>query len=210
MSCSGGVRRCLTGFIIVGLAAILAACGSSGPSSTGSASATSSSAATTTSSTSASATSTTARGKSKSPASASSSAPASASSPVRARFGLAKCFRSHGIDVPNPTSTGQLTAAGRQALGHYSRTRIRSALRDCRAYAAQAFHTLSPAQRAQTVKFAQCLRSHGIKLPNPTLKSVGSFAFRQAVRSVDRSSPAFHSALAACRSLAPQFGRSGG
>jgi hypothetical protein len=113
--------------------------------------------------------------------------------------------------VPNPTSSGQLTAAGRRALQKYPRTRIRAAFRACRAYAARAFGgpSLSSAQRTQLVKFAGCLRSHGVKIPPLTFKGNGLVAFRLAFRNVDRTSSSFRSALSACRHLVPHFLHSG-
>jgi len=81
---------------------------------------------------------------------------------------------------------------------------------------AQAFPqlNLSPAQRAQVqqqlVKFAQCMRSHGIDIPDPTTNGTGGFGFRRSFGSVDRNSPAFQAANKACASLRPRFGRGGG
>jgi hypothetical protein len=59
------------------------------------------------------------------------------------------------------------------------------------------------------VKFAQCMRSHGVNIPDPGSTAGGGFGFRQAFRALDRNSPAFQSALTACQSLRPRFGRRG-
>ncbi len=198
----------LTAGTLLGLTVALAACGSSGPSS--GRPGTTSSPATTASLTSP------ARASSKAAASAKAKAPASTSSSVRpspkalsARIQLARCFRSHGINLPDPTSTGQLTAAGVRALQNLPRTEIRSVFKDCHAYAAQAFAPpkLTPAQGAQLhqqlVKFAQCIRSHGLKIGNPTSNDR---RLAEAFPGVDPSSPAFQSAYSACRSLIPNFG----
>ena len=153
---------------------------------------------------------------SSSPASTSfGSSSSSSSSRFQARLNLAKCFRSHGLNVPDPSSTGGF-GAGFRALQNYPRAQIRSVLQECRAYAVQAFPALNltPAQRAQAqqqlVKFAQCMRSHGLNGARSTVNSGGTFGFRQAFRALDRNSPAFQSALSACRSLRPHFGRFGG
>ena len=76
---------------------------------------------------------------------------------------------------------------------------------------------LTPAQRAQVqqqlVKFAECMRSHGVNVPDPTFNGSGSgrgFGFGGGFRSIDRNSPAFQSALKACQSLRPRFGRGAG
>ena len=162
---------------LVGLVAVLAACGSSAPAST-------------------------------------SLGSSSSSSRFQARVALAKCLRAHGLNVPDPSPTGGGGGAFR-ALQNYPRTQLQSAFAQCRAYAVQAIPalSLSPAQRAQfqqqLVRFAQCMRSHGVNVPDPTVNSGGGFGFRQAFRSLDRNSPAFQSALSACRTLRPRFGRFG-
>ena len=59
------------------------------------------------------------------------------------------------------------------------------------------------------LKFSTCMRSHGVNVPDPTFNSGGSFGFRQAFRALDRNSPNFQSALTACRTDRPRFGRFG-
>jgi hypothetical protein len=138
----------------------------------------------------------------------------------QARLNLAKCFRAHGINVPDPSSGGGTAGGGGggvfRALRTYPQAQVQSATQACRQYFAQAFPrlNLSPAQRAQVqqqlVKFAQCMRSHGVNIPDPTFNANGGFGFRQAFGSVDRNSPAFQSASTACRSLRPNLGGRGG
>jgi hypothetical protein len=174
------VRRLLTTFALLGLVAGVAACGSSSPAST-------------------------------------SLGSASFNSPARfqARLKLAECFRSHGLNVPDPSPTGGV-GAGLRALQNYPQSQIRTVLQECHSDAVQAFPALnlSPAERAQLqqelVKFAECMRSHGVNIPDPTNNGGGAFGFRQAFRAVDRNSPAFRSALTACRSTLPRRGRFGG
>jgi hypothetical protein len=136
----------------------------------------------------------------------------------QARLSLAKCFRSHGINVPDPSTSGGAAGGGGgglfRQLRNYSQAQINSARQACQQYFAQAFPraNLSPAQQAQfrqqIVKFAQCMRSHGVNVPDPTTNGNG-FGFRQTFRSIDRNSPAFQSAAKACNSLRPRFGRGG-
>jgi hypothetical protein len=148
----------------------------------------------------------------------SSSSATSSGAQFQARLNLAKCFRSHGVNVPDPSSGGGVAGGGDvfRILRNYSRAQIQAAAQACRKYFAQAFPrlNLSPAQRAQLqhqlTKFARCMRSHGVNVPDPTFNNGGGFGFRQGFKSVDRNSPAFKSALAACQSLRPRFGRGGG
>jgi hypothetical protein len=133
----------------------------------------------------------------------------------QARLNLAKCFRAHGINVPDPTSGGAVPEGALRDLRSYPQSQVQAATQACRQYIAQAFPqlNLTPAQRAQIqrqlVKFAECMRSHGVDIPDPTFNGTG-FGFRGAFGSVDRNSPAFQSALTACRSLRPRFGGRGG
>jgi hypothetical protein len=149
---------------------------------------------------------------------AASSSSTTSSARYEARLNLAKCFRAHGINVPDP-SPGAGPAGGGgvfRALRNYPQSEIQSATRACRQYMAQAFprFNLTPAQRAQVqqqlVRFAECMRSHGVNIPDPTFNGTGGFGFRRGFGSVDRNSPVFQSALKACQSLRPQFGRGGG
>jgi hypothetical protein len=178
-------RAITTGLIVLALGLAVAACGSSTASSSD-------------------------------PAASASVTPSSTQ--FQARLNLAKCFRAHGINVPDPSSGGGVAGGGGvfRILRNYSQSEIQAASQACRQYFAQAFPrlNLSPAQRAQVqqqlVKFAQCMRSHGVNIPDPTFNAGGLFGFRRAFGSVDRNSPAFQSALSACRSLRPRFGRPGG
>ncbi|MGI8904798.1 MAG: hypothetical protein ACR2IP_14345 [Solirubrobacteraceae bacterium] len=135
----------------------------------------------------------------------------------QARLNLAKCFRSHGVNVPDPSTGGGPAGGGGifRSLRNYPQAQIQSARTACRQYISQAFPrlNLSPAQRAQfqqqAVKFAQCMRSHGIDIPDPTSNGGGGSGFGRALRSVDRNSPAFKTASTTCASLRPRLGRRG-
>jgi hypothetical protein len=135
----------------------------------------------------------------------------------QARLNLAKCFRAHGLNVPDPSPGGGAAGGGGvfRELRQYSQAQVTSARQACQQYFAQAFPrlNLSPAQQAQfrqqLVKFAECMRSHGVNVPDPSTTTGGGFGFARQFRSVDRNSPAFQSAAKACASLRPRFGRGG-
>jgi hypothetical protein len=151
--------------------------------------------------------------------SSSNSSASATGSRFQARVNLAKCARAHGINVPDPSPGGGAGAGIGRVLRQYSQAQVNTALQACRPYLAKAFpqFNLTPAQRAQVqqqlVKFAQCMRSHGVNVPDPTFNGSGSgrgFGFGGGFRSIDRNSPAFQSALKACQSLRPRFGRGAG
>ncbi len=141
----------------------------------------------------------------------------------QARLNLAKCFRAHGINVPDPSSGGGPAGGGGlfRVLRNYSQAQVTAARQACQKYFAAAFPrlNLSPQQQAQLrqqlVKFAGCMRSHGVNVPDPTFNGngagggAGGFGFGQGFRSSQRNSPAFQTALKACQSLRPRFGRGG-
>ncbi len=149
-------------------------------------------------------------------ASASGSAGGTSGAQYQARLNLAKCFRSHGLNVPDPTS-GTGGGGVFRSLRDYPQAKVQAAMQACRSYFSQAFTrpNLTPAQRQQAqqrlVKFAQCMRSHGVNIPDPTPGGAGGgFGFARQFGSVDRNSPAFQAASKACASLRPRFGRGGG
>jgi hypothetical protein len=133
-----------------------------------------------------------------SPAGAGSYASQTASSKQLQQF--AQCMRSHGLgNFPDPTGNGQFfvpTSVLRSA-------QYNSALQACRSLAPPAFgggSGPSIQQQNQALKFAQCMRSHGVpKFPDPTF-SGGQAHLPQTV---DLKSPQVQPALEACRALLP-------
>jgi hypothetical protein len=153
--------------------------------------------------------------------SSASTSGATSGTQFQARLSLAKCFRAHGINVPDPSSGGGAAGGGGifRELRNYPQAQVTAARQACSQYFAKAFPqlNLTPAQRAQVqqqlVKFAECMRSHGVDIPDPTFNGSGAgrgFGFRRAFGSVDRNSPAFQSASKACQSVRPRFGPGGG
>jgi hypothetical protein len=156
-------------------------------------------------------------GSSAAPSSASSS---TSSSRYQARLSLAKCLRSHGLNVPDPSPNGGPAAggAGGGAGGGFralrSQPNFNSAMQACAKYraAASPFANQSPQQRAQfqqgLVKFAQCMRAHNINLPDPSASAGGGPGVFSQIPQSERSSPAFQTAMQACSSNLP-FRRGG-
>src|SRR5437660_3511581 len=78
---------------------------------------------------------------------------ASTGAQFQARLNLAKCFRAHGINVPDPSPGGGPAGGGGlfRVLRQYPQAQINTARQACQQYIRQAFPqlNLSPAQRAQ-------------------------------------------------------------
>lgn len=155
-------------------------------------------------------------GSSSASTTTSSAAASGTSSSVnyRARLNLAKCLRSHGLNVPDPSPNGGVPGGGEALQNIRNQPNFQAAMQACNQYVKQAFPrlNLSPAQRAQfqkdAVKFAQCMRAHHVDIPDPTTQPGGGFGLRAAIPDSERNSPAFQSALQTCRSNLP-FRRGG-
>lgn len=163
----------------------------------------------------------TACGSSSAPSTASASTAAgsgaSSSSAYQARLNFAKCMRSHGVNVPDPSANGGPAAGAGGGLFRQLRSNpnFQSASQACAQYRRRAFGfaNITPAQRAQLqqdlVKFAQCMRAHNIDVPDPTSSGGGGFRIFRQIPSSERNSPQFRSAVQACSTNLP-FRRGGG
>lgn len=135
----------------------------------------------------------------------------SSSSTYQARLNLAKCLRSHGLNVPDPSPNAGPAGGGGGGIFRSARSNpnFQSAMQACAQYRRQAtpFANASPAQRAQfqqdLVKFAECMRSRNIDIPDPTTSAGGGFGIFRQIPSSERNSPAFRTALQACSTNLP-------
>jgi hypothetical protein len=86
---------------------------------------------------------------------------------------------------------------------------LQAAQRDCASLlpAGQQQQTtgqFTPQQVAQLLKYARCMRSHGIlNFPDPTSKGLGG------LNGIDMNSPQFQSASRVCQPLMPAIGGNG-
>jgi hypothetical protein len=98
---------------------------------------------------------------------ASSSSRSSPASPLA----LAQCMRNHGIhDFPDPDSSGNFDLGGGSDLNPNNPS-YQAAARACRSLGSAgkaSAASLSPQQIAAVVRFAECMRSHGVdNYPDP-------------------------------------------
>ena len=112
-----------------------------------------------------------AAGCSSSPSSATSASTPSAGSTVAQAVAYTQCMRSHGVpEYPEPDSGGQLQKIGSGQQVGVSDARLNTASNACQSL--WPYQASTPAQRQQELtddlKFAQCMRSHGVPtLPDP-------------------------------------------
>jgi hypothetical protein len=176
--------------LAAGLAAggALAACGSSSPTSTvaavGSSTATTSTAA---------------------PAAGGSGAPSAADNAKLVKF--SQCMRSHGVpDFPDPTGGRLLLQSKKGSSGslHPDSPQFKAASQACKSLSPAGLgsgQTVSPQVQAQALKFARCMRSHGVpSFPDPSFTGGG---IRIQAPGTNLSSPAFKRAQQECGSLLP-------
>lgn len=176
----------------------LAACGGGGPASPGVAGA-------------AAAPSASASTPSASAAAGGSSAGRSQGSRTAQGLAYAQCMRSHGVtSFPDPVTTGQAFKVGLSGLDPNS-PQFQSAQDACRPLA-PSFQPNPAAQQQELdrdLKYAQCMRAHGISISDPTQGS-GGFVEGPQVAPSEMGTPQYQSAQQACQSDLGTEGEGGG
>jgi hypothetical protein len=125
---------------------------------------------------------------------------------------FAKCMREHGLDVSTPTgASGAIRIGGKGKPGNIHQ--LEAAQQACKAYQPKGpKQNLSPqekvAREEQVLKFAKCMREHGIEVHASTADGgvgikVQSQAGTGGPRGPNPESPAFQAAQKACQRLLP-------
>jgi hypothetical protein len=130
-----------------------------------------------------------------------SASPTASLSAEDAQLKFAQCMRENGVDLPDPGS-GDRSAL---RLGKSTdRTKLQGALKNCKQWL-QAGGRLpdlkDPKVRDQFVKFAQCMREHGVDIPDPGPDG----QFKLPTGGIDRG--ALKKAREACKADLPGVGR---
>jgi hypothetical protein len=151
----------------------------------------------------------------------------STASKEQALLNFAKCMRSNGVNIPDPTldANGNVrfsrpqTAAGATPAPD-QRQKFETARTACQKYLKGITLGFSQADRTKLqdtlVKYAQCMRAHGVNMPDPNLSNFRPGATPPSPGSggpfgnIDRNSPAFQKANQACRSIFASAGLPGG
>jgi hypothetical protein len=120
-------------------------------------------------------------------------------------------MREHGIDVPDPGEGGALRVGPGPGDSPDSE-KFREAEQACRKHLRGIRPAeVSPEQREeferQATRFAQCMREHGIDMPDPEVDGAGGGLRQRLAGGVNPNSPRFGEAEEACRKHAPRGGR---
>jgi hypothetical protein len=119
---------------------------------------------------------------------------------------FSRCMRSNGvINYPDPDSSGVIPKESSQQLGVASST-FQSAQDACQRLLPNGGNGPNQAElrqeRAQGLRFAQCMRTHGVALPDPD--SSGRIP-DPASGGIDQGSPQFEAANQACGEYRPPY-----
>jgi hypothetical protein len=127
---------------------------------------------------------------------------------------FAQCMREHGVDMPDPTVNGRQGVvkfgspgaaidkakldAAQKACQHFIDSVVQGQKRD-----------IDPAEQAKmrdrALKFAQCMREHGVNMPDPEFQPGGRVT--QQMAGGDPNDPKFQNAQNACAKDLPKGGK---
>jgi hypothetical protein len=120
---------------------------------------------------------------------------------------FARCMREHGVNVPDPRAGQPLrfTSSNPPAM--------EAAQNACKRY--RAGQEISPAEKTArlegALKFARCMRAHGVQIPDPSTSGGGvGIKISGGPGSVNPSSPTFQAAQTACQGLLGKGAPKGG
>ena len=153
-------------------------------------------------------------------------APKSKAKAEDAMLAFARCMRDHGIDMPDPDTSGggpgvvtfkapASASAGGDAPDLDS-TKFKDANEACRKLLGDAGpQNMSPKQQQeaqdQALAFSRCMRDHGVNMPDPTFGSDGMVSMKiDGGSGIDPSDPKFEAAQQACGSAFGPKGAKGG
>jgi hypothetical protein len=117
-----------------------------------------------------------------------------------ARLKFAQCMRRHGVNMPDPVPGHAMPAL--TAPNAAAQQKIKDADTACAALLPNGGQS-TPAQTERALKFAQCMRQHGVDVPDPKGGSGMSL-------SMNLSDPKAKAALAVCDQGAPGAAANGG
>jgi hypothetical protein len=121
---------------------------------------------------------------------------------------FSQCMRSHGVpSFPDPGANGAISFSGAASQINLAGPVVKAAALDCRHLLPNGGQ-LNPAQQQKALntllKFAQCMRAHGVaNFPDPSLTN-GSVSLNLQGTGISYTSSQVQSAVATCRSVLPK------
>jgi hypothetical protein len=133
--------------------------------------------------------------------------------PEQAMLRFAKCMREHGVNMPDPKPSaggGPARVTFSQRAGDDPR-KLDTAQKACAKYMRAGAPELSPEQQEKmrdgALKFARCMRSNGIDVPDPTFNKDGGTLIRvgggKGPGKDPAKNPRFEAAQRECSKLMP-------
>jgi hypothetical protein len=123
----------------------------------------------------------------------------------QAQLKWAQCMREHGINVPDPGPN-----RGGLQVQVTDQQQFDDAQKACQRYMPKGGNgpgKLDPKVVDQLTKFAQCMREHGIPIPDPQVSSDGAVQIKSGdPGAIDPGSDQFQQAEQACKQYAPKGG----
>jgi hypothetical protein len=140
------------------------------------------------------------------PTSSPAGSPAAGGANSSSLVAYATCIRSHGVSsFPDPDSSGSIPKKSASQLG-VTDAQLQAAQGACQHLLPNGGNGPSQAQlqqeRALGLRFASCMRAHGVALPDPD--SSGRIPDPASV-GIDQGSPQFQAANQACRADRPAY-----
>jgi hypothetical protein len=128
--------------------------------------------------------------------------------PEDAALNYARCMRDHGVDMPDPDTSGGpgIVKFGGPNASSLDMTKFQDADKACHDILGSAApQKPTPAQQQQmqdqALAFSRCMRKHGIDMPDPTFGADGGMTMKiDSGSGIDPSDPKFTAAQQACGS----------
>jgi len=130
-----------------------------------------------------------------------------------ARVKFEQCLRDHGVNVQSaPDGKGSRIEFKSDGKGGGSPKKFEETQKTCQKQAGFKPKPPSEAQQAEfkdaALKFARCMRSHGINMPDPQFEGNGG-VLQRGPRGVNPNAPRFKTAQKECGRLMPGGGPAG-
>jgi hypothetical protein len=124
---------------------------------------------------------------------------------------FAKCMREHGVDMPDPKpgEGGRITLGG-PGMGPEDQPKMEAAQKACQKFLESVRPPEMSAEQEQefkerSLKYARCMREHGIDMPDPQFQGGGRMTQRME-DGIDPNSQRFRDATEACGGERGGFG----